>query len=184
MRKLLGVVVAILAVVGVFAIALALSVVRGGFSARTTASRLEVAFVETVRDLAVPRSARAEKNPVPSTPDALERGRRNFAKECALCHGNDGRGQTELALGMFPPPPDLRTVADLTDGEIHHVIENGIRFSGMAAFGRPGDAEMSREHWEIVVFIRHLPHQTAAEVAEMKRYNPRLPAEAEEHPHH
>jgi mono/diheme cytochrome c family protein len=144
---------------------------------------METIFVDSVRDLAVPRSAKGEKNPVPATPETLARGRRSFAEECALCHGNDGRGQTELGRWMFPPPPDLRTVSDLTDGEIHHVIENGIRFSGMPAFGRPGDPEMSREHWEIVVFIRHLPHQTGAEVEEMRRYNPRLPPESGEREH-
>ena len=200
MRKLLGIVVAILAIVGAFAVLIALLVARGGMGARAQASRIEVGVVEALRDFAVPRAAKAERSPIAGTPEVLTRGRRHFAEECALCHGNDGRGKTGMGGAMFPPPPDLRTTSDMTEGEIFHVIQNGIRFSGMPAFGQPGDTEGAREHWEVVYFIRHLPDLMDSEIEEMRAWNPKTrdewektraapaaaapPAEPMEHHHH
>jgi mono/diheme cytochrome c family protein len=179
MRKLLSVGVALLAIVGLAAIVVAVSIVRGGFGARAKASRAEAFAAEALRDLATPGAAKARRSPVAATPDVLARGRRHFAEECALCHGNDGRGG-ELGRSVFPPVPDLRrSLADMSDGEIFHVVEEGIRFSAMPAFGHPGDDGEAREHWEVVAFLRHLPEVTPAEVEEMRRWNPRSPAEGE-----
>jgi mono/diheme cytochrome c family protein len=135
-----------------------------------------------VRSLAVPRSARDLRSPIVGTPDVLTRGRRHFAMECAGCHGNDGRGQTEIGKALFPPPPDLRRVtASLSDGEIFYAIENGIRFSAMPAFAED-DPEEQKEHWAVVYFIRHLPDLMPSEIAEMERLNPRPPDQGETEP--
>ncbi len=50
---------------------------------------------------------------------------------------------------------------DMSDGEIDWVIKNGLRWSGMPAFGKPGDND---EHaWKMVAYVRHLPKLTPAE---------------------
>ena len=40
---------------------------------------------------------------------------------------------------MYPKPPDMRLAAtqNLTDGELYYIIENGVRLSGMPAWGDP-----------------------------------------------
>lgn len=174
MRTSFRIVVAILAVVGVVAIAGAAAVVRSGFNARAKASSVERALVALVQQAAASAGgARALRSPVTATPAILARARRHFARECAVCHGNDGAG-APLGRAMFPPVPDLGTSPhELTEGEIFNVIENGIRFSGMPAFGKPGDEEEAREHWELVAFIRHLPELLDHEVEEMRALNPR-----------
>jgi mono/diheme cytochrome c family protein len=172
MRKPAIVVVALLAAVGLIALVVGLSIVRGGFTARAKASRLEAGVADMVRDLAIPGSAKALRSPILGTPDVLTRGRRHFAEECAICHGNDGRGN-DLGKRVFPPVPDLRDTKDMTEGEIFYVIHNGIRFSAMPAFGTPGDEEEAREHWEVVYFIRHLPDLMPQEIDEMWQYNPK-----------
>jgi len=74
---------------------------------------------------------------------------------------------------MFPKPPDMRLSPsqDLTDGELYWIIKNGIRLTGMPAWGDPGDDD--RDTWGLVAFIRHLPSLTAQEVEEMERLNPK-----------
>jgi hypothetical protein len=63
----------------------------------------------------------------------------------------------------------------MTDGELYYVINQGIRFSGMPAWGKPGDDD--RSSWELVAFIRKLPGLTAHQIAAMKAMNP-VPASA------
>ena len=82
---------------------------------------------------------------------------------------------------FYPPAPDMRErdTQSLSDGELFYAIQNGIRFSGMPAFGS-GSPEDERAGWELVHFIRHLPEITKAELREMKRLNPKSPEELEE----
>jgi hypothetical protein len=43
-----------------------------------------------------------------------------------------------------------------------------------------GAAEKDEDSWKLVLFIRHLPHLTAAEEREMKALNPKGPEEKKE----
>ena len=65
-----------------------------------------------------------------------------------------------------------------TDGEIYYTIKNGVRLTGMPAFGEPGDNDL--DSWTLVCFVRHLPRLTSDEAAEMKKLNPKTPEELEE----
>ena len=58
------------------------------------------------------------------------------------------------------------------------LIENGIRLSGMPAWGGPGHD--SADSWQLVHFIRYLPQMTEDEELSMRKMNPRTPAEFEE----
>ena len=52
----------------------------------------------------------------------------------------------------------------LTDGEIFYIIENGVRFTGMPAFGTgKSDPAGDKQVWELVYLVRHLPRITAGE---------------------
>ena len=93
-----------------------------------------------------------------------------------MCHANDGSGKkTAIGNGLYPKPPDLRAAAtqDLTDGELFYIIENGVRFTGMPAFGtgKP-DPAGEKQVWQLVYFIRHLPRITPAEIEWMEGLNP------------
>ena len=71
----------------------------------------------------------------------------------------------------------LRATQHLTDGEIYYIIHNGIRLTGMPAWGEAGKVLNDDDSWKLVLFIRHLPQITAQELAEMRNLNPRSPAE-------
>ena len=106
----------------------------------------------------------------------MAEARAHFADHCASCHGNDGSGQTQLGRRLYPRAPDMRLPATqaLSDGELFHVIENGIRFTGMPGWGGGVSPEVS---WKLVLFIRHLPRLAPEEILEMERLNPKSPSE-------
>jgi len=151
-----------------------------GFSARSQPSAPERAIARAVRRLAVPRSARSARNPLPFSPEVWADARAHFADHCATCHGNDGRGDTEIGRNLYPKAPDMR-LADtqqLTDGELYWIIENGVRLTGMPAWGegRADDADT----WKLVHFVRHLSDLTPEQLEEMARLNPTSRTELEE----
>jgi mono/diheme cytochrome c family protein len=127
----------------------------------------------------MPRSARDGKNPFASSPELLQESARHFADHCASCHSNDGSGATEMGRSFFPRVPDMRSDATqrLSDGELYYIIHNGVRWTGMPAWGDP-DNDM--DSWKLVLFIRHLPQLTQDELRDMERFNPKSIAEQEE----
>lgn len=152
-----------------------------GFSARAQPGRLETWFARRVRSAAVPLDARGLVNPVPNTPEVLADGRAHWADHCALCHGNDGGGETQMGKRTYPPAPDMRLAPtqQMTDGELFYIVENGIRFSGMPPWGT-GSERDTEDSWKLVRFIRHLPQLTWDEKKEMEKLNPKSPAEFRE----
>jgi mono/diheme cytochrome c family protein len=173
-----------LVLVGVIIVALvvgAWALLRRGYSARTTPSAVEEWLARGARGLATPASAKQLQNPQPRTPENIREGLEHFADHCAVCHANDGSGHTVFGSNMYPKPPDLRgpKTQDLTDGELYYIIQNGVRLTGMPAFGEPDDTA-ARDTWNLVHFIRHLPKLTPDEEAEMNRLNPKSPHEWQE----
>ncbi len=155
-------------------------VIRRGFSARNEPSALETAIARTVRNLSIPRMDKEEQNPWidSATPAVMADARAHWADHCATCHANDGSGKTEMGQGLYPKPPDMRLPATqkLTDGELYYIIRNGVRLTGMPAWGEP-DMEQDDESWQLVLFIRHLPKMTPQEAKEMEKLNPKSPIE-------
>ena len=179
-RSRLVIVVAV-ALLGLVA-AVAAAILHDGLSARAAPTRLEIMIARNVRHLAIPANARQTQNPVLNSPEDMRASRLHFADHCAVCHGNDGGGQTMYGGGLFPKPPDLRLpeTQDLSDGELFWIIENGVRFTGMPAFANSGEHGGEQDSWKLVHFIRHLPHLTGAERIEMERYNPKGPEDRAE----
>jgi mono/diheme cytochrome c family protein len=149
-----------------------------GVSARAQPGRIETMVAHTMRRLAIPGADRNRPNPVALSDEIIAEGMAHYADHCAACHANNGSGETEMGLGLYPKPPDMRLPAtqSLTDGELFYIIENGIRLTGMPAWST-GTTEGATASWHLVHFIRRLPNLTAAELADMEAVNPRSPAE-------
>ncbi|MEO7795848.1 MAG: c-type cytochrome, partial [Thermoanaerobaculia bacterium] len=158
----------LLALLGAGALLAGVGLVVQGISVHQDPSTVEIRLARAARHLLIPRRARGLPNPVPASTEALASGRAHFADHCATCHGNDGKGNTIYGRRMFPRAPDMTVAAtqELADGELFWIIENGVRLTGMPGFvdDDPANDESS---WELVVFIRSLPRQTPAELAEM-----------------
>ena len=156
--------------------------VRRGFSALDQPSAMETFVARRLRSVAIPRASKDMPNPVPAGKDVLSEAMAHFADHCAFCHGIDGSGDTAIGKGLYPKPADMRLAAtqDLTDGELFYIIHNGIRMTGMPAFGGAASADQDLDSWKLVHFIRHLPRITAEELEEMKNMAPRSPSEFKE----
>jgi len=172
----------------ILCLGIALSFLHDGLSSLAKPTKLETVVARNARHLAIPSTARTLQNPLLPSPEDLRDARLHFADHCAICHANDGSGDTLMGNGLYPKPPDfrLRQTQDLSDGELFWIIENGVRFTGMPAFsstenqGSGGNHSTAMDNWKLVHFIRHLPHLSPGERAEMENYNPKGPDEREE----
>jgi len=151
-----------------------------GFSTRQQPGKIELLLATTLRRAAIPSREKNAKSPVQVTPDVLREGMAHWADHCASCHGNNGSGETMYGKTMYPRPPDMRLARtqELSDGELYYTIKNGVRLSGMPAFGEPGDDDL--DSWKLVTFIRHLPKLTGQEELQMEQLNPKTPEELQE----
>lgn len=144
-------------------IGLALMIHRG-FRATTKPLPGEAVVARTMRDLAIPSADHSRKNPLQLTWQNLNDGREDFLRKCAGCHGRDGSGVTPTGQSLYPRVADLRSshTQNLTDGEIHYIIENGIAFTGMPAWGNLHQTR-DADSWKLVLYIRSLRPLTGQE---------------------
>jgi mono/diheme cytochrome c family protein len=152
--------------------------VSRGVSAKEQPGRVEEFLARRVRNMAIARRAKSLANPVEYSGEVIADGRAHFADHCAVCHGNDGSGNTPIGRGLWPKAPDMRLphTQNLSDGELFWIIENGIRFTGMPAWSS-GTKESETASWHLVHFVRRLPRLTPEELDEMESLNPKSPAE-------
>lgn len=97
------------------------------------------------------------------------------------CHNAPGYSRTEIAKGLNPNPPDFtsKDVKMRKETELYWIIKNGIKMTGMPAFG-PTHSE--DELWGIVVFIKGLPSLKPEEYQAMLKAAG-LDKEKEDHHH-
>jgi hypothetical protein len=154
------------------------SIIYHGLSAREESTLVEAAIARSVRHFATPASMRGAHNPLSLNASVLAEARAHWADHCATCHANDGSGQTEIGRGLYPKAPDMRQprTQNLTDGELFCIIRNGVRLTGMPAWGDPAGHD-DADNWKLVHFVRHLPKITPDEIEEMEKLNPKSPEE-------
>lgn len=94
------------------------------------------------------------RNPIPRSAESIARGRQLFVKDCAVCHGAEGRGDGVAAAALPQRPDDLSRLAPppvFPDGVVAYRIINGVKM--MPAF----KATLSEnEIWDLLNFIRSL----------------------------
>lgn len=129
-------------------------------------SALEKAAASAVFKKSVERRAPKTKNPL-SGPDVVRAGLAHYREMCVTCHGAPGVDASEIGEGLNPPAPDLTLggVQSKTDGELFWIVQQGVRMTGMPAFG---PTHKDPEIWKLVAFLRHLPAITKDEQAALK----------------
>jgi mono/diheme cytochrome c family protein len=120
------------------------------------------------------------KNPTRDNAQTVHIGSEHFRHHCQICHGLDGQNTgVPFADRMSPPVANLASpsVQEYADGQLHWIIENGIRYTGMPAWkGILTDDEM----WHIVRYLRHLPAKGSAGIPDVYKEG----ASKHEHTHH
>jgi len=151
-------------------------IVTTGVSARPQPGQLESITARTLRSIAIRSRVSGITNPVPASEAVIKEGLEHFADHCAVCHGNDGSGDTEMGHGLYPRAPDMRLPAtqNLSDAELFYIIENGVRLTGMPAWST-GTKDGETSSWHLVHFIRQLPKLSDEDIALMNSLNPKSP---------
>jgi thiosulfate dehydrogenase len=104
--------------------------------------------------------------PIAPTEETLLAGARAYRDVCAVCHGLPGKPKTATASGMYPPPPQLfegNGVTRTPVGVTYWKISNGIRLTGMPAYGQAVDATAI---WQLAELLAHA-NELAAPVREV-----------------
>jgi mono/diheme cytochrome c family protein len=118
---------------------------------------MEVALATRAKRILIGRASRqgVPQQPPPS-PVGVAEGKTRYGVECAACHGMDGRGLTDNGRWMYPRAADLTSpsVQEYSDQELFWILKNGIRLSGMPAFGK---LESDERIWRIVQYLRTIP---------------------------
>src|SRR5262245_31164723 len=168
--------IAVLLVIGW--LALYSRVRASGLAADAETGRVERVVRSGPVPLAMPADARQQKNPFAADQTIWRTAADHYGDHCAACHGNDGRGQTQLGQSMYPKVPDFAdvTVQRLSDGELFYIIQNGVRWTGMPSWKGEHSAD---DTWRLVSFIRAVPDLTDAD-----RESAGLGAKSEEKEHH
>ena len=146
------------------ALIVALAAFMLGCTAHAQPSKTETTLANVAKNLVIPVEAEHKKNPVPDTQAVVEQGRLVFVQSCAVCHGGDGRGGTELGRNMYPPAMDMTSphVQHWSDAELLWIIQNGVRLTGMPSW----QSSLSEtDSWKLARFIHNLPRLDAATAA-------------------
>jgi mono/diheme cytochrome c family protein len=125
--------------------------------------------LETTRERSVHRFAESLEIRVPrlDDPRMIRSGLVRYQALCATCHGAPGVKISEIGQGLNPYPPELAAEAGEEEPlELFWVIKNGIKMTGMPAYGVTlGDEEI----WEVVAFLKRMPQLSPAEYEALAR---------------
>jgi mono/diheme cytochrome c family protein len=114
--------------------------------------------------LVITPEEKARKNPIKFAEDSVEKGKKLYATQCAMCHGKSGDGKGDLAAVMHLNLSDFtkpETLAKRTDGELFTIINKG-------SLSMPAEGGRLKENqaWDLVNFLRTLQGEKPAKSAE------------------
>ena len=100
-------------------------------------------------------------NPVKPTAESQAKAKTIYAIDCAMCHGDNGNGQSDIAKSMGLTMTDFsdpKTLASTPDGQLFGIIRNGKDKMPPEAAGRANDTMV----WNLIIYIRNLSKGVAA----------------------
>lgn len=97
--------------------------------------------------------AKKLKNPVAYSKKSISAGRSVYIRNCAGCHGNDGKAQVDVVADATDLTSPEIWKHGITDGEIFRSIRDG-QSSSMPAF--KGQIRQQEDLWHMVNLIRSL----------------------------
>ena len=133
----------------------AVVIIAGGY-VKVSAAGSESSLLRWVLHTAYEKAVAEQAATVSVPPDLssaakMRQGADSFDSMCAGCHTPPGQASTAVHTGLNPQPPELRELMHrLSPAEAFWVIDNGVRMTGMPAFGESHDDE---QLWALVAFI-------------------------------
>jgi mono/diheme cytochrome c family protein len=129
-------------------------------------SRLVAAILDAGQDASVEEHAKGLE-PLASALEAKGRaGFVGYEKMCVGCHAAPGVERSDVGKGLYPPAPELWTKKYLTMSEVYWIETNGIKDTGMPAFGRTHEAD---ELWQVASFVMRLGKMSAKDFDTLRK---------------
>ena len=123
--------------------------------------------LQTLRERSIAVRSSDIQVPPLDDPQMLLDGGADYNDMCAGCHLKPGVPTSDMAIGLYPRPPNLAATSMTHghDGGSHEdqrtaaarqfwIIKHGIKASGMPAWGRTHD---DGRIWAMVAFLQKLP---------------------------
>jgi mono/diheme cytochrome c family protein len=124
-------------------------------------------LLNTTMERSVRVHARGIKTPPLDDPQMVMNGFRHYREMCVGCHLAPGLSATEIRKGLMPGAPALQEAVDeWTPAELFWIIKNGVKMTGMPAWGA---THSHQELWAIVAFLEKLPHMSAEQYDAMDK---------------
>jgi mono/diheme cytochrome c family protein len=95
----------------------------------------------------------ASTNPVKPTAASQEKAKKLYAQDCAICHGDNGDGKTDLATSLqvtLADWTDPKSLASKSDQQLFDIVRKGKDKMPPEDAGRAKDAEV----WGLITYIR------------------------------
>jgi len=92
-------------------------------------------------------------NPAKPTAASQTQAKNLYARDCALCHGDNGDGKTDLAKDMqltLLDWTDPKSLSNRSDKELFHGIRTGKDKMPPEEEGRAKDSEV----WNLIIYLR------------------------------
>lgn len=166
LAKIALVIVALIAVAAIF-------VYSGSYNIAATSGHTKP--LEHIFRLAMMRSVVAHARDVhppanfnPQDRELAEHAAGHYEVMCRTCHGAPGKKPDPWQL--YPPAPDLADALRATrwtDAEVFWIIKNGLKDTGMSAFGPSHDDD---DLWALTAFIRQLEATTPEQYQQMSEH--------------
>jgi mono/diheme cytochrome c family protein len=162
-------VIEVLAAVVIFVLGVLAFVYSGTYNVAATSpdSKIVQWLLSTTMDRSVAMHAdRSTAAPDLSDEQARE-GFRVYNQTCIICHGAPGKDPGDIGKGLNPEPPYLPdTAGEWNSAQLFWIIKNGIKMTGMPAFGPAHD---DTEIWNLVAFVQKLPKMTPEQYSQMEQ---------------
>jgi mono/diheme cytochrome c family protein len=149
-------VIIVFAIIGAGAVAAVVGFNRIKLDALHEPGPVETFLATNVKKILIARSSRQGIPPAPTDLKAsIKEGESVYGTDCSMCHGMDGHSPTDNGRWMYPRAADLTspTIQQYSDRELFWIVKNGIRLSGMPAFGR---VESDEHIWDLVHYVKTL----------------------------
>jgi mono/diheme cytochrome c family protein len=121
-------------------------------SAAIFATRADTA-AQDVKEKLTREEARLLKSPVPYTKDSINKGRTLFTRDCAACHGPDGKSEMDVVANATNLTEPKLWRSGTSEGEIFRSVRDG---AGEVMPPFKAQYQKDEEIWTLVNFIRSL----------------------------
>ena len=96
-----------------------------------------------------------KSNPVKPTAESQAKAKNFYQIDCAMCHGDNGNGQTDITKSMgltIPDFTDPKGMSGKPDGVLFDSIRNGKDKMPPEEAGRANDTMV----WNLIIYIRNI----------------------------